>query len=55
MLSKILALLLLIIVPFQSIGQNATTQTSASELWSDTDSWTGGVVPGCFDTIFIPV
>jgi len=52
MLTKFISVLFLIL-SFESIAQNATAQNSTSEEWSDTDTWIGGAVPGCFDTLFI--
>ena len=52
MISKFFTLLMLLIVT-HSMGQTTTAQNSASNNWSDVNTWTNGV-PGCFVTITIP-
>ena len=53
MLVKFISLLFLIL-SFESLAQNVNAQNTSSEEWSDSDTWVGGTIPGCFDTIFIP-
>lgn len=45
---------IILLISLQLFGQNNTTaQNSASNDWSDNDTWVNDDQPGCFDTIFI--
>ena len=46
--------LLFLLLSFESQAQNVTAQNTSNDEWNDSDTWVGGTIPGCFDTIFIP-